>query len=118
VTSFEGLTQDLKDMLSALQQFLQQEHPMVHQRHLARHGHLVAADHPHSRDRLRQGATRAGRHHRRTGAGEAVDAVDMCGVKGLRGKGHLWQEGGEAVSQHWLASHNGIYRSHEENPFL
>jgi hypothetical protein len=52
------------------------------------------------------GATRAGRDHRRTGAGEAGDAVDTRGLKGL-GQGHRRQHGGEPPGEHRLARPRG-----------
>jgi hypothetical protein len=55
----EGLAQDPQDMAAALRPCIQQEHPMVRQRHLARHGDLPAADQAH----LREGVRRA-RHRR------------------------------------------------------
>jgi hypothetical protein len=44
------LAQDLKDMATELGQFIQEEHAIVGQRHLARHRHVAAADQPCIRD--------------------------------------------------------------------
>jgi hypothetical protein len=44
-------------MTAALGQFIQEEHAMVGQRHLARHRHVAAADQPDIRDGVMGGAT-------------------------------------------------------------
>ena len=43
-TLLEQLPQYLQDMAAALGEFIQKEHAMVGQRHLARHGHMAATD--------------------------------------------------------------------------
>jgi hypothetical protein len=48
-TLVERLSQDLEDVTLALREFIQQGHPMVGQRHLARHGPLAAAAHANIR---------------------------------------------------------------------
>jgi hypothetical protein len=100
-TLLQRLAQDLEHMTAAPREFIQKEHAMVGQRHLRRHGQLTAADQPRIRDGVVGRATRAGRDPRRAGAGEAGDAVDACGLKGLS-EGHRWQDGGEASGQHQL----------------
>ena len=49
-TLIEGLAQDLQDVAAELRQLIQEEYPVVRQRHLAGHGDLAAADPPYSRD--------------------------------------------------------------------
>jgi hypothetical protein len=83
----QRLARDLEHMAPALRQLIQAAHAMVRQRHLPRQGHLAPTDQPHVRDRLRRGATRAGRDQRRAGAGEASDAVEARGLDGF-GQAH------------------------------
>jgi hypothetical protein len=77
------LAQDLEDMAAELGPFIQEEHALVGQRHLARHRYVAPADQPDIRDGVMGGATRAGRDPRRAGAGAASDAVDAGGVEGV-----------------------------------
>jgi hypothetical protein len=86
------LPQDLHDMAAELRQFIQEEHAMVGQRHLARHGHVAATDQPRIRDGMMGSTTRSGRDQRRTVPREASDAVYPCGLKGF-GEGHGRQSG-------------------------
>jgi hypothetical protein len=51
-TLLERLPQDLQDMAAALGQLIQEEHAMVRQRHLARHGHVPPTDQSRIRDGL------------------------------------------------------------------
>jgi hypothetical protein len=81
-TRLDRLAQDLQDMAAALRPCIQAGYAVGRPRHLARHGDVPAADQPHLRDRLRRRATRAGRDHRRAGAGAAGDAVEARGRKG------------------------------------
>jgi hypothetical protein len=68
------------DVAAELGPCIQAAHAMVGQRHLARHRHLAATDQPDIRDGVMRSATREGRDPRRTGACQAVDAVDArCG---------------------------------------
>jgi hypothetical protein len=46
----ERLAEHLEDMTPELAEFVQEEHAMVYQRHLARHRDLTAADPPHIGD--------------------------------------------------------------------
>jgi hypothetical protein len=46
----ERLAQDLEDLAAELGQFIQEEHPVVGPRHLARQRHLAPADQPCVRD--------------------------------------------------------------------
>jgi hypothetical protein len=77
------LAQDLEDMAPELWPFIQKAHAAVRPRHLARHGEVPAAAQPHSRDRLRRGAKRAGCDQRRAGAREASDAVEARRFNGF-----------------------------------
>jgi hypothetical protein len=72
-----GLAQDLEDMAAELRQFIQKEHAVVRQRHIARHGDVPAPNQSHLGDGVRRGTTRAGRDNRRAGAGQAGNAVVM-----------------------------------------
>jgi hypothetical protein len=78
------LAQDLQDMAAALGQFIQEEHAVVGQRHLAGHRYVAAADQPHIRDGMMGRATRAGRDQGGAVAGEAGDAVNPRGLNRLR----------------------------------
>ena len=60
-TLLQGLAQHLEHVATELRPFIQQEHPMVRPRHLARHRHVAPADQPCIRDGVVGGATRAGR---------------------------------------------------------
>jgi hypothetical protein len=82
-TLLKRLAQDLQDMAAALGPFIQKEHAMVGQRHFSRHRHVASADQPRIRDGMVGRATWAGRDPHRAGAGEARDAVDTRGLKGL-----------------------------------
>ena len=62
-------------MAAELRQFIQEEHAVVRQRHLARHRHVAAADQSRIRDGMVGRATRAGGDQGRAVAGEARDAV-------------------------------------------
>jgi hypothetical protein len=81
------LAQPLDDVAAALRPFIQQEHPMVRQRHLARHWHLAAPDQPHSGDGVMWGATRTRGDDGGAGAGTPGDARDARGLEGF-GQGH------------------------------
>jgi hypothetical protein len=59
-TILERLAQDLKDMAAELGPFIQEEHAIVGQRHLARHRHLAATDQAH----VWEGILRGVRKHR------------------------------------------------------
>jgi hypothetical protein len=45
-TLLEQLAQDLQDMAAARGQFIQEEHAIMGQRHVARHWHVPPADQP------------------------------------------------------------------------
>jgi hypothetical protein len=49
-TGLNQLTQHLQDVAAELRPFVQKEHPMVRQRHLARHWHVAHTDQPRIRD--------------------------------------------------------------------
>jgi hypothetical protein len=51
------LARDLDDIAADFGQFIQEEHTVVGQRHLARHRHLAPANLPHLRDRVMGAAT-------------------------------------------------------------
>jgi hypothetical protein len=57
----EQPAQDLKDMAAALGPFIQEEHAMVHQRHLTRHRHVAPAKQPYIRDGVMRGVTQCRR---------------------------------------------------------
>jgi hypothetical protein len=82
-TGLDQLPQDLQDMTAALGQFIQEEHPVMRQGHLARHRHVAPADQPGVRNGVVRGAERAGRDPRRAGVGETGDAVNAYGGEGL-----------------------------------
>jgi hypothetical protein len=92
-TILERLPQDLQDMAAELGPCIQEEHTMVGQRHLARHGHMAPADQPDVRGGVLGGAEGASRDPRRAGAGATGDAVDTRGLDGF-GQGHHRQDGG------------------------
>ena len=82
---------------------------MVGQRHFAGHRHVAPSDQPGIGEGLVGRATRAGRDQRRVVVGEAGDAVNPRGLKGLSER-HRRQDGGEAAGQHrrarpWASSH-------------
>jgi len=91
----EGLAQHLEDVAAELWPFIEKEHAMVCQRHVARHRHLAPTDQAHIGDRVMGGATRVCGDDR----GAAGDAVDASGVKGFgyRLPGDLEGEGQEPV---------------------
>jgi hypothetical protein len=70
-------------MAAELRQLIQQEDPMVRQRHVAGHRYLSATNQPHIRDRMVRGATRPRRDERGAIAGETGNAVDAGGVEGF-----------------------------------
>jgi hypothetical protein len=82
-TLLERLAQDLQDVATELRQFIQKEHLMVRQRHLAGQRHLSPTDPAHIGDRVVRGANRVGGDQRRAVAGEAGDAMDAGGVDGF-----------------------------------
>jgi hypothetical protein len=98
-TFLQRLAQDAKSMAAALGEFIQAEHAMVDQRHVARHRHVAPPDQPHIRDGMVGCATRARRDQRRAVTGEASDAVDTRGLNRLS-EGHRRQDGGESAGQH------------------
>ena len=75
----ERLAQDLQDLASELGRLIQEEHPVLGQRHLLRHGHVAASDEAHIRDGVMQGAKRLGGGQRRTVAGAAGETVNPRG---------------------------------------
>jgi hypothetical protein len=79
----QRLAQDLQGMAAALGPFIQEEHAVMGQRHLAGHRHVTTADQPCTRDGVMAGATRAGGDQRRAVAGEPGDAVDAGAVEGI-----------------------------------
>jgi hypothetical protein len=106
-TLLRRLAQGVEDVAAARGECIQDEPAVVRPRSLARHRDVPAADQPHRRDRLRRRATRAYRHHRCTGAGEAGDAVEARGLEGFR-QGHLRQAGGETACQPRRARPKGV----------
>jgi hypothetical protein len=98
-TLLERLAQDLQDLAAALGAFIPEQHAVVGQRHLARHGHVGPTDQSGIRDGMVGRATRAGRDQRRAGAGEASDVVEARSLDGLD-QAHGREHGGEAARQH------------------
>jgi hypothetical protein len=94
----KGLAQHFQYVAAKLWQFIQEEHAVVRQRHLARPRHLPSPDQPHIGDGVRRGPQRAGGDDGGTGAGAAGDARDAHGVEGV-GQGHRRQDGGEEARQ-------------------
>jgi hypothetical protein len=92
------LTQHFQDVAAELWQFIQQENPLVRQRHVARQRHLATPDQPHIGDRVVRGATRPRGDHGGALAGEAGDAVEAGGLEGF-GEAHRGQDGGEPARQ-------------------
>jgi hypothetical protein len=80
-TLLQRLPQDLDDMAVALGQFIQEEHAMEGQRHIARLRHVAAGDQPDIGDGMMRRATRSGRDQRRAVAGEARDTVEARGLR-------------------------------------
>ena len=101
-TLLQGLAQDFEHIAAELGQLIEEEHAVVHQRHLAGHRHVAPADQADIRDGMVGCATWAGRDQRRAVASEAGDTVDARGLDGL-GEGHRRQDGGEPPCQHRLA---------------
>jgi hypothetical protein len=60
-TLLERLAQDLQNMAAELGPFIQEEHAMVGQRHLAGHRHVAPTDQPRIREGVVGRAKRAGR---------------------------------------------------------
>jgi hypothetical protein len=83
-TLIEGLAQHLEEVAAELRPFIQKQHPVVRQRHLAWHWHLAASDQPHLGDGVMRGTTRARSDDGGAGAGAAGDARDESGVEALR----------------------------------
>jgi hypothetical protein len=77
-------------MAAELGPFIQEEHAVVGERHLAGHRDVAAADQPRIRDSMVGGAKRARRDQRRAVAGEAGDAVEArdprTSVSGITGR--------------------------------
>ena len=89
-------------MTAEFGELIQEEDPVVGQRHLTRHGDMSAADQPHIRDGVMRGAKRTRGDQGRAVAGEAGDAMDSGGLQGF-GEGHRWYNRGETAGQHRLA---------------
>jgi hypothetical protein len=81
-TLLQRLPPHFQDVAAELWSFIQQEHPMVRQRHVARPRHLAAPDPPHIGERVRRGATRPRGDQGGAGAGAAGDAMDARGLEG------------------------------------
>jgi hypothetical protein len=79
-TILQRLPQHLQHIAAELGPFIQEEHAMVGQRHVARHRHLAPADQARIREGMMQRAERAGRDQRRAIAREASDAREVGGV--------------------------------------
>jgi hypothetical protein len=102
----QRLPQHLQDIAAALGLCIQKAHASVGQRHLARQRHVAPPDQPHIGDSVRGARQGGGRDPRPAVAGEAGDAVEARGLKGL-GQGHRRQDGGEPPGQQRLARPRG-----------
>jgi hypothetical protein len=80
-TPLDGLAQDLQDVASELREFIENEHPMVRQRHFARQRHLAATDQPDIRDGVVGGAKGEYCDERGAVAVVAGHATDARGVE-------------------------------------
>jgi hypothetical protein len=96
---------------AARRQFIEKEHPMVCQRHLAGHRHVAAADQADIRDRVVRGATGARRDPRQAVTGAADNTREARGVEGL-GEGHGRQDRGAPAGQHRLARSGWTQEQH------
>jgi hypothetical protein len=83
-------------MAAELWQFIQEEHAVVRQRHLARQRHAAPADPPHVGDGVMQGAARASRDQGRAVTRQAGDAVDARGLNSF-GQSQRRQDGGQPM---------------------
>jgi hypothetical protein len=92
----DRLAQDIQDVMSAPRQGIQQEHALVGERHLPRHGHVAPTDQPDIRDGVVGGPNAAGRDPRRAVAGEARYTVEARGLKRFS-QGQGWQDGDEVA---------------------
>jgi hypothetical protein len=101
-TLLKRLAKDFEDMAAARRPCIQQEHPMVRPRHVARHRHLAATDEPHSRDRVMGGTKWARRDERRAGPGVARPHDGCAWCRWPLG-GSAPAGGGEPARQHRLA---------------
>ena len=97
-TLLKWLPQHFQDVAADLWSCIQQAHPMVRQRHVARPRHLPPTDPPYIGDRVVRGATRPRGDQGGAGAGAAGDARDAGGVEGF-GEGHRGQDGGQPAGQ-------------------
>jgi hypothetical protein len=88
-TLLERLAEHCEDVPPALGAFVQEEHPMVRQRHLARQRDLAAADQPHIQHGLVGRTRRAGGYDGCLPAGEPGGAEVM----------HAWCEGQRGSSR-------------------
>ena len=79
-TILERLAQDLEHMTATLRPFLQEEHTLVRQRHLARHRHLPPTDQPDIRDGIMGDATPASRDDGAACTGASGDVVHAKGA--------------------------------------
>jgi hypothetical protein len=93
-------------MPSEFGEFVEAEDAMMGQRHLARHGHLAAADQSHIGNGLVGGATRPGGDEGGAPPGAAGDAREAGGFEGLS-QGHAGENGGEAARQPRCAGPGG-----------
>jgi hypothetical protein len=79
-TLLQGLAQDFENMAAELGPFIQEEHAIMGQRHVARHRHGAPTNQPHIRDGVVGRTTRASRDPRRAIPREASDAREVGGV--------------------------------------
>jgi hypothetical protein len=100
-------------MVAECWQLMEKEHAMMGERHLAWHGEVPTADQSHSRGRLRQRVTRAGRDQRHAVARQAGDAVEACGLEGL-GHQKTWHQARGGINDRYrlVASVKGSTLGH------
>jgi hypothetical protein len=100
-TLLEGLAQHLQDVAAELRPFIEEEHPMVRQRHFSRQRHLAATDQADIGDRVMGGTKGACRDDGGAVAGEAGDAMHPRGLQRF-GETHHRQNSGQPARQHRL----------------
>ncbi len=96
------LTQHLENVLLELGEFIQKEHPVMRERHLARLRGVAAADQPHVGDGVVRGAEGTGGDERVVPLQKPHHAVDLGRLDRLLEE-HGREDGGDAPGQHGLA---------------
>ena len=99
----ERLPQHLQDILLELGQFIEEQHPVVSQRHLARPGMSAAADQAGIGDGVVRRAEHPPGDQRLTGGEQTEDRVDLGDFEGFL-EGLRRQDRRNAAGQHGLAA--------------